>query len=435
MTIDEIKSVSIVQFLGTEGFQYAYIHRGNYWYLSPFRAESSPSFNVSPTKNLWNDFGANSGGNIINLVQKMHPSWNNHQVLTYLEQQIKSHNLKYAEDYEAMTKEQQRINRWNQSQIAEKMKESKSITFIDRICKLSHPNLKSYISQRRVDFEVAQDFCKEIHYHINDKHYYAIAFENIDGGMEIRNKYCKRSIGKKTISIIRTNGESHPECCIFEGLFDMLTYASLKKWMMDIQLYIECECDYIVLNSISNIKTALPYLQNYNVIHCYLDNDAANTLVNWLGNGDDSAGMAKVNGFCQEHGFTSTQMNRLLLAGKENGDNYTSVKDCGTFLKQIYQTVNGTLPASTLPNADAMYYHLKMQQRKNKIPAQLPEGVGTANKTGELDTVENDAAIIYDTAKGIDLVVCFMSQDLTDTGAAQSTIAADARAIYGYYNE
>ena len=93
--------------------------------------------------------------------------------------------------------------------------------------------------------------------------------------MEIRNKYSKRSIGKKTISIIRTNGESHPECCIFEGLFDMLTYASLKKWMMDIQLYVECECDYIVLNSISNIKTALPYLQNYNVIHCYLDNDAA----------------------------------------------------------------------------------------------------------------------------------------------------------------
>lgn len=165
------------------------------------------------------------------------------------------------------------------------------------------------------------------------------------------------------------------------------------------------------------------------------DNDAANTLVNWLGNGNDAAGMAKVNNFCQEHGFTSTQMNRLLLAGKENGDNYTSVKDCGTFLKQIYQVVNGTLPSSTLANADAMYFQLKTQQRKNKIPAQLPEGVGTANKTGELDTVENDAAIIYDTAKGIDLVVCFMSQDLTDTGAAQSTIAADARAIYGYYNE
>ena len=165
------------------------------------------------------------------------------------------------------------------------------------------------------------------------------------------------------------------------------------------------------------------------------DNDAANTLVSWLGDGDNAAGMAKVNAFCQAHGFTSTKMNRMLLASNENGDNYTSVKDCGTFLKQIYQIVNGTLPSTTLSNADAMYYHLKTQQRKNKIPAQLPEGVGTANKTGELNTVENDAAIIYDTAKGIDLVVCFMSQDLTDTSAAQNTIASAARAIYGYYNE
>lgn len=165
------------------------------------------------------------------------------------------------------------------------------------------------------------------------------------------------------------------------------------------------------------------------------DNDAANTLVNWLGDGDDAAGMAKVNDFCKNHGFTSTQMNRLLLASNENGDNYTSAKDCGTFLKEIYQISNGTISDSTLPNAEAMYYQLKMQQRKNKIPAELPEGVHTANKTGELDTVENDAAIIFDTAKGINLVVCFMSQDLTDTTAAQTTIADDARAIYGYYNE
>ena len=165
------------------------------------------------------------------------------------------------------------------------------------------------------------------------------------------------------------------------------------------------------------------------------DNDAANALVNWLGNGDDGAGMAKVNEFCQNHDFTSTQMNRMLLSGNENGDNYTSARDCGTFLKEIYQISNGTISDSTLPNAEAMYYQLKMQQRKNKIPAQLPEGVHTANKTGELDTVENDAAIIFDTAKGINLIVCFMSQDLTDTEAARQTIAADARAIYGYYNE
>lgn len=167
------------------------------------------------------------------------------------------------------------------------------------------------------------------------------------------------------------------------------------------------------------------------------DNNAANTLVNYLGGGDDAAGMARVNKFCQDHGYTSTSMGRLLLADNSNGDNYTSAKDCGKFLKTIYQIDKGTATDNndTLAGAEYMYRLLKMQTRKNKIPAQMPSEVKVANKTGELDHVENDAGIIYDTAKGIDLVVCFMSQDLNDTSAAQNTIAQDSRAIYGYYNE
>ena len=167
------------------------------------------------------------------------------------------------------------------------------------------------------------------------------------------------------------------------------------------------------------------------------DNDAANTLVNYLGGGDDAAGMARVNKFCQDHGYTSTSMGRLLLADNSNGDNYTSTKDCGKFLKTIYQIDKGVATDNndTLAGAEYMYHLLKMQTRTNKIPAQMPSGVKVANKTGELDNVENDAGIIYDTANGIDLVVCFMSQDLKDTTAAQNTIAQDSRAIYGYYNE
>lgn len=164
------------------------------------------------------------------------------------------------------------------------------------------------------------------------------------------------------------------------------------------------------------------------------DNDAANKLVNMLGNGDDAAGMSAVNAFCTSHGYSSTSMGRLLLQSNEYGDNYTSVSDCGHFLKEIYQSNAGTVE-STLAHTDAMYSLLKMQERRNKIPANLPEGVKVANKTGELDDVENDAGIIYSTAKNIDLVVCFMSQDLTDSGEAQAVIAQDSRLIYGYYNE
>ncbi len=255
MTIEEIKSVSIVQFLESLGYHHVYILKENYWYLSPFRTEASPSFNVSPKKNLWNDFGAGEGGNLINLVQKMNPSLNNHEVLTYLEQKIKEHHLQYSEDYEAQRKEDERKEAWKQDQADQREKAKEANTIIERIVGLGHPYLRDYILQRRIDYD--------------------IAFENIEGGMEARNKYSKRSIGKKSISIIRPNNELHKECCIFEGFFDMLTYASIKKWITDNEICLPHECDYLVLNSVSNIKVLMPYLQEYTLIHCYLDNDDA----------------------------------------------------------------------------------------------------------------------------------------------------------------
>ena len=214
-----------------------------------------------------------------------------------------------------------------------------------------------------------------------------------------------------------------------EGTIDdqQMQAASLIKLFIMGAVYenFDSLCDTYGADSINN------YL---NPMITVSDNDAANALVNMLGYGDDSTGMNAVNNFCQSHGYTSTSMGRLLLQDNTYGDNYTSVSDCGHFLKEIYQSNAGTTD-TTLSHTDAMYSLLKMQERRNKIPANLPEGVKVANKTGELDDVENDVGIIYSTAKGIDLVVCFMSQNLTDSGAAQASIAQDSRLIYGYYNE
>lgn len=163
------------------------------------------------------------------------------------------------------------------------------------------------------------------------------------------------------------------------------------------------------------------------------DNDSANNLVTWLGNGDAAAGMNIVNTFCQNHGYTSTHMGRLLLAPNTNDDNYTSVSDCGHFLKEVYQIANKTCTNPTLTSAENMYYLLKLQERRNKIPRNLPEGVHVANKTGELSDVENDVGIIYDTGK-VDTVICFMSENLSSVGNAQNTISDLSRQIYSYYN-
>ncbi len=157
------------------------------------------------------------------------------------------------------------------------------------------------------------------------------------------------------------------------------------------------------------------------------DNDAANTLTTYLGGGNSSAGMQAVNSFCQEHGYTQTHMGRMLLANNDQDDNYTSVNDCGHFLIEVYKEEE-----SSYAHASDMYALLKAQTRQNKIPAMLPDGVKTANKTGELDNVENDAGIIYDAAN--DLVIVFMSQNLSSAGNAQNTIASLSRTIYDYYN-
>ena len=157
------------------------------------------------------------------------------------------------------------------------------------------------------------------------------------------------------------------------------------------------------------------------------DNDAANTLTTYLGGGDSTAGRQAVDGFCQTHGYTKTHMGRMLLASNAQDDNYTSVGDCGHFLMEIYKEEE-----STYTHATDMYNLLKAQTRQNKIPSQLPSGVKTANKTGELDNVENDAGIIYDAPN--DLVIVFMSQNLSSAGSAQNTIGSLSRTIYDYYN-
>ena len=137
--------------------------------------------------------------------------------------------------------------------------------------------------------------------------------------------------------------------------------------------------------------------------------------------------MTVVNDFCSEKGYSSTHMGRLLLASNQYDDNYTSVSDCGHFLKEVYE---GSKESDV--HAQAEFDLLAAQTRRNKIPAQMPAGVSIANKTGELSDVENDAGIIYNSSN--DLIIVFMSENVLQPGTAQSTIASLSRQIYDSYS-
>ena len=150
------------------------------------------------------------------------------------------------------------------------------------------------------------------------------------------------------------------------------------------------------------------------------DNEATNALVTRLGNGDAEAGMALVNQYCTENGYSDTSMGRLMLDFDADSDNYTSVKDCCAFLQSLL--------AGRITGADAILDALKQQTRTEKIPAGVPEGVETANKTGELDTVENDAAIIW--SGDSPYILCVMSEDVMNAGAARNHIVAVSQQVY-----
>lgn len=152
------------------------------------------------------------------------------------------------------------------------------------------------------------------------------------------------------------------------------------------------------------------------------DNNAANTLVTRLGSGNSDVGMAAVNSFCTAHGYNDTSMGRLMLESNAQADNYTSVEDCGRFLREIYE--------GSLDGADEILECLREQERVGKIPAGVPSDVETANKTGELDDVENDAAIIY--GENGDYILCVMMSQLVDAGAGRAAIIQLSSAVYEY---
>lgn len=151
------------------------------------------------------------------------------------------------------------------------------------------------------------------------------------------------------------------------------------------------------------------------------DNSAANILINLLGNGSDACGRISVTDYCKRNGYSHTKMERMLLSSAVAGDNYSSVSDCALFLQRVY---NGDLPHS-----EKMLSLLNQQKITTKIPSGIPNGIAVANKTGELDSVQNDAAIVFSVNP---YILCIMSENLKSASSAVQSIVRISEAVYSY---
>ncbi|MCM1499861.1 MAG: serine hydrolase [Clostridium sp.] len=160
------------------------------------------------------------------------------------------------------------------------------------------------------------------------------------------------------------------------------------------------------------------------------DNDAFNLMVmNCAPDHYHVTGRSVIQEYIDANHYNDTTITSILVptrykAPSSAGRNYTSVIDCGLLLERIYKG------QCVSPEASQKFLDLLLQQSHvNKIPAGLPEGTRCANKTGDTDEVQHDAAIVY-SPNGV-YILCIMS---TGCGSSITNIQSLSTTVYEYFN-
>lgn len=242
MKNEDIKRISIKDYLSEKGIYPTKEHSGYGMYKSPFRDEKLPSFKVDYQKNLWHDFGSGEGGSIVDLVMKMQQC--SFLVATQILQKD-NHSFSFQREYSFKEK------------VA-------NLLLIKEVEPLENPRLLAFLQNRKINLETAKAYCKEIHYQIGGRNYFALGFPNDAGGYELRNPQFKGCVPPKEIT---TFNHQTPTVHLFEGFLDYLSLLTLQAGQADVSA--------VVLNSTANLEKAVPFLSKHDKINAFLDNDEA----------------------------------------------------------------------------------------------------------------------------------------------------------------
>ena len=242
MNMDDIRQISLVDFLHHLGYEPTGRDSKGLWFYAPYRNERKPSFHVNPRKNVWFDFGSGAGGDIFTLAGELFNSTDFIRQAEYIAEKMR---MPVSRPYKPEPFIEQP-------------------TFEDvKISKLVSPALLKYLADRGIPRNIAQRWCVQVDYRLHGKDYYAIGFENNAHGFELRNSFYKGSYPPKHITHI---AEGNARCNVFEGFIDFLSAERLG---------LNDGNDSVVLNSVANVGKAIPTLAEYPLILCYLDNDTA----------------------------------------------------------------------------------------------------------------------------------------------------------------
>ena len=242
MEIQNIKQISITDYLQQQGYAPARVQGIHYWYYSPLRNERTPSFKVNTERNQWYDFGSGEHGDIIDLVCALHRCTTSEAIRLLSGAKQVAH---------------QEFSFGGKRKFSERKLEILSAQ------PLSNPYLLRYLAARAIPLPVASAYCSEVLFQNMKRTYYAIGFANDAGGWEIRSPYFKGCIAPKAITTISKGTDVLQ---IFEGFMDFLSWQTLNP---------SSTSDTIVLNSLALLPRIQEKIRGYKQVESFLDNDDA----------------------------------------------------------------------------------------------------------------------------------------------------------------
>ena len=236
--------IGIREYLLRRGLQPHHETATHGMFLSPLREERTPSFSVRYDKGLWYDFGLGEGGTLLQLVMRLEGCG--------MAEAIRRLRKGFTDEvpYQPLPTASARED---------------SPLRILSVGGIRHPALIGYLRERGIDPAVAGALCREVHYAVGERRFFAIGFRNDAGGWELRSARFKGGSSPKHITTIDNRSDT---VIAFEGFMDFLAYLSLKHPE-------RLRIDAAVLNSVVNLPKAVPFISRHPVIRTFFDNDEA----------------------------------------------------------------------------------------------------------------------------------------------------------------
>lgn len=259
MNIEQAKAIPIAFILQKMGLKPSRKTNRETWYFSPLRDEKTASFHVNDNRNVWYDFGLGVGGDIVDLG------------CSYLAGQKQSNAVSDSLAWLKTLAGDIPLPKPVKMPKEEKHEEDPTLV-VKSVKPLEHLALVNYLETRGIPEKVAAKFLKEIRIFNTrtGKNIFALGLQNESEGYEARNSFFKGCIGPKDVCFIRGNTSKPEGINLFEGFMDFLTVVTRQNGL-------PFKNDSIILNSLSCIKHAIPYIKDYGyqTLHSWMDNDPA----------------------------------------------------------------------------------------------------------------------------------------------------------------